>query len=247
MFSRMLAVSVVCWLVLCSPTAANADETVPMKPCRVMDTRLTGVGYLPPGSQLDFAVRTAPTAPGPTQGGQSGCGVPYNATAVSLHITAVQPSNNGHVHLWAFGDPQPTISVLNVTIALTENGATFAMMAANGPSMDLSIKNVGFSTYWVIDVTGYTVPSTATLVGQATGILFGNVLTVETAGGVTIKVFAPDSMPLFKASWTSTIPDVVGQCVHVDGLWFHATSTIEYNTVEARGLPIAVPGYCGPG
>lgn len=241
--TRNLLLFVFCFL---APHFISADEIVPMVPCRVVDTRNT-VGYLPPGTQFDFSVRNAPSSPGPAQGGQAGCGIPYNSTAAVLNIIAVSPSNNGWANLWAFGSPIPLASVLNVTIAQTENVGTLAMLAPNGSAKDLSLRNAAFATYWVIDIVGYAVPSTATLVGQATGILFGNVLTVQVSSGLTVKAFAPDSMPSFKTSWTATLPSVVGKCVHVDGLWFNAATTLEYDTVEARGLPIAIEGYCGPG
>lgn len=237
-------------LVLCLLAAAlpaRADEMVPIQPCRVLDTRNTAVGYLAAGTVLDFAVRTAPAAPGPSQGGQSGCGIPYNATAVQLNIVAVQPNSAGHAILWPYGTAQPITSVLNVSALTTENTGTFGLLAPTGATKDLSFRPIGFATFVVVDITGYAVPSTATLVGQATGILFGTTLVVETAGGVSVKVFAPDSLPTFKASWLSAIGAAVDNCVHIDGLWHYATSTIEYNTVEARSLPLVMPGYCGPG
>lgn len=229
-----------------SSMPATADEIVSIAPCRVVDTRLVG-GYLPPNTQFDFAVRNAPSPPGGSQGGEVGCGIPYNATAVVLAVTAVTPSNNGHAYLWGYGTAQPATSTINVTVSQTENTGTFAMMAPNGPTMDLSIKNSGFSTYWVIDVLGYAVPSTATLVGQAVGILFGNVLVVQTPDNHTVKVFVPTVYPGLRASFIASIPAVVGQCVHIDGDWFNASSTVEYDTISARLLPLAIQGYCGPG
>lgn len=234
-------------LAICLAAPCLADEIVPVYPCRMLDTRNTTTGYLSPGTTLDFAVRAAPLSPAPGQGGQSGCSVPYNATGAVLHLVAIQPSGNGHVLMWPHGTPQPVASVLNVTALQTESTSTVALFAANGPAMDISVKNVGFSTYWVVDLVGYTVPSTATLVGHAIGTLSGGVLVVQTAGGISVKVFAPSSMPSFHDAWGAMIAEVVGSCVHIDGLWYPASSTVEYNTVEARGLPISVAGYCGPG
>lgn len=230
-----------------NPAVTLADEIITINPCRVVDTRNTSAGYLSPGTTLNFSVRTAPNNPGAPQGGESNCGVPYNSTSVVLSVVAVSPSSNGHANLWAFGQSMPLASILNVTTLETENVGTFGLLSSTGSSADLSLRNSGFSTYWVIDILGYTVPSTATLVGQAIGVTFsGTTLIVKTAGGLSVKVFAPDSMSTFKASWMSVIDDAVDNCVHIDGLWHHATSTIEYDTVEARSLPIVMAGYCGP-
>lgn len=245
--SLLLSLVVVSLFLVSFPAPAAADEIVPMYPCRLLDTRNTAVGYLPPGSVLNFAVRAAPTSPAPAQGGQAGCSVPYNATGAVLHLIAIQPSGNGHALMWPYGTPQPVASVLNVTVLQTESTATVALLGANGPAMDVSLRNIGFLTYWVVDLVAYTVPSTATLVGQAVGTLFGGtVLVIETVDGNTVKVFASDAHAGFKVSWLASLPDALDRCVHIDGKWLHGSSTIEYDTVEAKGLPIVVDGYCGP-
>jgi len=225
-----------------------AEEIVPLPPCRVLDTRNVSLGYRLAGTTMDFAVRNGPSSPGAAQGGEAGCGIPYNATAVFLNIVAIAPAGTGHALIWANGATQPTASALNVVSGETTNGAVLAALQPYGPATDLKLKNVLFNSYWVIDVMGYTEPSHAALVGQGVGTLYGTTLVIETLDGAQIRATVPDRPQLadFRDSWIASIAGGVGECVLVEGLWFDDGTTVSLDTFEARSLPIITEGYCGP-
>ena len=133
-----------------------ADEIIPIPPCRVVDTRNPPIGFQVQGSTIDFGVRNDPDSPGPGQGGQANCGIPYNATGVFLNIIAIGPTATGWANLWPHGATEPTSSVLNVVANETVNVATLARLLPYGPATDLKLKNLGFGTHWAIDILGYT-------------------------------------------------------------------------------------------
>lgn len=226
-----------------------ADEFVPTSPCRIVDTRNTSALPILAGVRLDFKVRNYYASgnlvsPGSGQGGSSGCGIPTTATSVFLSVVAINPSANGHITLWAFGTTQPISSSMNVSAGETENNGLFGLIGTG--AYDLSLKAAFLAAHYVVDVSGYTIPSLATLVGQATGTLSGEVLVIRTAGDKDVKVYAPNSLSGFKQSWKFKIEDAVDRCTRIDGYWTDGNTSGEGGLFEARSLPFTAEGYCGP-
>ncbi len=108
-------------------------------PCRVVDTR-QGQSPLLPGAVRSFAVAGA-------------CGIPPTARAVSLNVTAVNPTSGGYINLFPADRAQPATSTVNFTagrvrannaiLGLSEDGRLAASVSSAG-QVDL-----------VIDVNGY--------------------------------------------------------------------------------------------
>lgn len=216
-----------------------ADEPFTIAPCRVLDTRNIG-GAVSAGTTFDFEVRGTP---GASQGGSAGCGVPTRSTAVILNLVAIIPSSAGHVVLWPYGTTQPTTSVLNTSSGETNNDGLFSPLAEDD-DYDLSLKGVGVSANYVIDIVGYTVPSIATLSGQAVGRL-DNVLVIDTLEGDTVKVYVDDTNETFYASWQDELDGLIDNCVVLHGLWKDGNSVGEQGLFEARTSALATPTYCG--
>ncbi len=115
-------------------------------PCRFIDTR---GAIAPAGGPALFpgATRSFPVAGGV-------CGIPSTATAVSVNVTAVQPTAAGYLTLYR-GDvtsPPPTSSI-NLIPGVTRANNAVVTLAASGT---LNVKNG--STGWVhlvLDVNGY--------------------------------------------------------------------------------------------
>jgi hypothetical protein len=80
------------------PEAVGAGGFAPITPTRALDTRNS-----PP------CVGTSPRTL--TIGGTNG--IPLNASAVSLNVTVVDPTDVGYVTVWPAGQPQPLVSNLN--------------------------------------------------------------------------------------------------------------------------------------
>jgi len=117
-----------------------------LAPCRVVDTRgfvsTNGGPVVPQGGQRDFAIR-------------GNCGVPANAAAVSMNVTAVSATTSSFLTIWPAGSPRPVVSAINFTQndPSLGNGAIVALGPAGSP--DLSVFNCCGSVHVIIDITGY--------------------------------------------------------------------------------------------
>lgn len=161
------------------PAAAPIDNTTeskftPVAPCRVIDTRHSVVGgALGPNVVRNFYVGgTFGFAP---QGGQSGgCGVPVNATAVQVTITAVAPSANGFLHVWRSGAAEPSAAFMNYGTAFNASaGGTTAIDSAGR----VSIRNIGSTAHLVVDVSGYYVAPMTAQVSSSGALVRGSRVT----------------------------------------------------------------------
>ncbi len=107
-----------------SITPGSSLVTIP--PVRVADTR--------PGQPVPFPAAKAPLAAGATLevpiAGQFG--VPADAAAGSLNVTAVGPAGSGHLTVYPCGQPQPQTSSLNYADGQTVANTVLAAIGADG-------------------------------------------------------------------------------------------------------------------
>lgn len=113
---------------------------VPTTPVRMLDTRTTGP-TLGAGTRMDLQVTGLR-------------GVPANAKAVAVNVTAVSPSAVTYLRAWPTGTAEPTASVLNVEPNATAAVATSVGVGTGGK---VSLRNNAGSVHVVVDVTGYYV------------------------------------------------------------------------------------------
>jgi hypothetical protein len=121
---------------------ARADY-VPLTPARVLDSRNSSQGEVsaPVGPRQTVAQRVAGVA-----------GVPADAKAVAINITAVAPSQAGYLTVWPAGRTRPTASSINFAAGEVVGNFVFAEVGAEGR---LDIYNHTGSTDVVLDVVGY--------------------------------------------------------------------------------------------
>src|ERR1035437_6983689 len=138
-----------------TPSATSGSYYTPITPCRLADTRqnsgLQGQGNtLTAGHTLNVMVA-----------GQ--CGVPdlstwaSNAiTAVVVNITAIDPTSNGWLKAYGYGQPAPATSTVNFLAGETiANEATIAVGAnITGWNGSIDINNFTGSTDVAVDVQG---------------------------------------------------------------------------------------------
>jgi hypothetical protein len=125
---------------------------VPVTPCRVLDTRETAAGDFDPGQTRNYY--TSGTVGFEAQGGKSGgCGIPTGAKAVSLVMSAIDPTDDGYLRAWAAGTSEPQATLLNYNDSRISVGSPIPVRS--GAGTDLSVKNYNGSTHLVIDVNGY--------------------------------------------------------------------------------------------
>jgi M6 family metalloprotease-like protein len=125
---------------------AGADfHTV--SPCRVLDSRLVASPWggtpLAGGHQRDLTIGAA-------------CGIPLTAQAVSVNITAVDATADGHLRIFSVGTPLPTASVLNFRAGLTRANNAIVQLGSAATITIFSGQPAGTGTvHVVLDVNGW--------------------------------------------------------------------------------------------
>ena len=119
--------------------AANGPIFTPISPVRALDTRAPGdtgpkVG---PGSTITLDLSAV---------------VPTGATAVSVNVTAVDPTIATFLTVWPSGAPKPDTSNVNVVAKQVRPNAVIVGL---GAGRSISIFNNAGSVHVVVDVMGY--------------------------------------------------------------------------------------------
>jgi hypothetical protein len=135
------------WFSLNFNIAAPAANTfVPLAPCRVVDTRNAsgplGGPSIASGTSRDFPIPNG------------SCGIPSNATAYSLNVTAVPTGPLGYLTIWPAGQAQPLASTLNSDGRIKANAA----IVPAGSDGAVSVFATD-TTDVVLDMNGYFVPA----------------------------------------------------------------------------------------
>ncbi|CAN5580652.1 hypothetical protein BH10ACT1_BH10ACT1_41180 [soil metagenome] len=124
------------------PGSTIGSNYVPLRPCRVLDTRGSG-GPLAAGATRNVPVSTT-----------SGCAVPANATGVQASVSAVDPGGTGYARIWPKGAAAPNATSLNFAAG---QSSTNTGGLALGTSASLSLQNFGGPANYVVDIQGYFV------------------------------------------------------------------------------------------
>ena len=146
-----------------SPTVSPETLYVPVQPCRIVDTRAAG-GALGNGEVRSFVVggSTGFVFQGGTSGG---CGIPSDATAVSMSVSAISPSAAGYLRGWPYGTVEPAGGTfLNYNSSGSATTGTTQAVTPNA-AKGWTVHNFGTRTHFAVDVTGYYVPQIEGYVG----------------------------------------------------------------------------------
>jgi uncharacterized protein (DUF1501 family) len=132
--STHVIVDVTAWFSATGGTAVTA-----LRPERLLDTRPNGaVGA---GGAIDLTVTGV-------------AGVPTEAKAVVLNVTATQPSSGTYVTVWPSGVARPEASNLNVEAGDTAPNQVIVAVGANGK---VSLFNAFGKVHLIADLVGYYV------------------------------------------------------------------------------------------
>ncbi len=124
-----------------APILAKAfGSFVAITPARLLDTRQSAA--LPAGATL-------------TVGVAGHAGVPADASAATVNITAVTPTGTGNVAVYPTGGARPTTSVLNLITGHTVAGSTLVALSAGIGAISVVNKS-NQPLQLILDVTGYT-------------------------------------------------------------------------------------------
>jgi len=118
----------------------------PLTPCRVADTR-QAIGPLGGPSLAAATTRVFPVQ-------SSSCGLPANASAYSLNVTAVPHATLNYLTTWPTGQTRPNVSTLN---APTGTIVANAAIVPASSSREVSIF-VSDASDVILDVNGYFAP-----------------------------------------------------------------------------------------
>jgi hypothetical protein len=127
----------------------GASTLVPITPCRVIDTR----------PEFNVGPKASPLGPGETHtvaahGDNGDCtGIPAEAVALSMNVTAVDATAPTFLTIWANGVPRPTTSSLNPTPGQppTPNAVTTDLSSAG----EFDIFNLAGNVHVLADINGY--------------------------------------------------------------------------------------------
>lgn len=118
---------------------------VAVKPCRIVDTRGPDGTFGGPGLS-GGQTRSFPIP-------SSSCGIPSNASAYSLNVTAVPPSSLFYLTIWPTGVPQPTVSTLNDLFGQIVANAAIVPAGIDGQrSVSVYVTD---PTDLILDIDGY--------------------------------------------------------------------------------------------
>jgi len=114
-------------------------------PCRLVDTRN------PAGPRGGPALGAFEERSFPVTGA---CGIPATAKALSLNVTATEPSVAGYIRLFPGSSPAPSASVVNYAAGLTRANNNLAGLGPNG-EIRVRCDQPSGSVHVIIDANGY--------------------------------------------------------------------------------------------
>jgi PKD repeat protein len=142
-------------MVVVLPSTAKSFYTV--TPCRLLDTRQSSP--LGSGSKLTFAVA-----------GISAfiCGIPANASALSVNITVVNPTGAGFLSVFPGNYPIPVVSTINFSAGQTRtNNAILPISSDTSGTLSAQPLVTGNgNVQLVVDVNGYFMVPPAAVAGH---------------------------------------------------------------------------------
>jgi hypothetical protein len=124
---------------------SSGSRFVDLTPARIKDTRtgLGGTGIATGGATQQLRV----TGSG---------GVPFDATAVVLNVTAVDPTATAYVTVWPADQAQPNVSNINTVAGTTvPNLVVVRLPTAGATAGGINLYNAAGNTHLLVDVLGY--------------------------------------------------------------------------------------------
>lgn len=130
----------------------GADVRLRETPCRLFDSRhIGGIGI---GPMITAATVETWGTPGASQGGESGCGVPYGAAGVIVNLTVYQPNGAGWVRLWRFGSAEPLSTALSFASGQTDE-CTGMMVGVGISNGRMSLSSPWGGAHFIVDLAGW--------------------------------------------------------------------------------------------
>lgn len=128
---------------------------VPITPCRIIDTRVSG-GPIAANTTRNFDVNSTSSYAG--QGGSAtdcnGAGSAGSFAAAAINFVAVTPSSGGYITAFPLGASQPTASTLNYTAGSVVANFAVVRLDQTAAADEMSVYSFA-QTHLVADIVGY--------------------------------------------------------------------------------------------
>ena len=157
----------------------------PVTPVRILDTRTSNTPSGQPGRLQDASTMNLQIT------GRSG--IPVDATAVVMNVTAVSPTGPGFVTVWPRGVTQPLSSNLNFVPGDIVPNLVTVGIGSNG---QVSLYHQGGTNDLIADVVGYYSPVSGSYFTAVTPVRALDTRTTNIPGGVAARVQAGGEVSL---------------------------------------------------
>lgn len=122
-------------------TVCTPSDYYTVTPCRIADTRQTD-DPLQPAAERTFALTGS-------------CGIPANAKALAVNLTAVQAAAAGYIQAWPADEEGTATSLLNFAAGQTRANSAVLPLAVDGSGAVKVLAATAAPLHMIIDVTGY--------------------------------------------------------------------------------------------
>ncbi len=207
----------------------------PITPVRILDTRTTNTpsgvaGRVPSGGTIDLQIT-----------GDNG--IPADATAVVMNVTAVAPTGAGFITVWPRGVTRPLSSNLNFAPGDIVPNLVTVGIGSNG---QVSLYHQGGTNNLIADVVGYYSPVNGDYFTPLTPVRALDTRTTNTPSGTAARVGQGGEISLTIANANGVPADATGVVLNVTAV---GPTAAGYVTVYPNGVtrPLAsnlnfVPG-----
>jgi hypothetical protein len=142
----------------CTIWAQTPENFISVTPCRVVDTRNAAGTFGGPiiagGTSRAFPIPASP------------CGIPANAAAFALNVTAIPHGPLIFLTIWPDGQPRPNVSTLNSPSGNVIANAAIVPAGSSG-AVDVFVSN---PSDVIIDINGYFVSASNASNGTSTAL-----------------------------------------------------------------------------
>jgi hypothetical protein len=131
-----------------APAGFAVGDFFTLAPCRLLDTRTAvgGAAPIPSGTVRELNVV-----------GVTACGVPANAVAVAVNVTAVGSTAAGELAVYSTASPPDTVGTVSFGAGAVRTNNAVAMLSPDGKLKLRPALNPAGSTHVIVDVVGYFV------------------------------------------------------------------------------------------
>ncbi|WP_147300630.1 hypothetical protein [Lysobacter silvisoli] len=149
-----------------TPTAIGSPTTdltfVPIPPCRILDTRLSG-GAIAANSVRDFDVTSVAdySFQGGASGNCNGAGAAGSFYAAVINFTVVTPSTAGYITAYPLQTPRPVAATVNYSGGDISGNLAVVALEMGAAVNEMSVYSYA-DTHLVADLVGYYIAPTPT-------------------------------------------------------------------------------------